>query len=131
MKIGDGVTAYGNLKYFGGEAALNFEVIPTGEETDIQAITAAIGDTEIHNGDTAIVKRAITGDKKSYTAYKKFLLKFLVCQLLIIILMMFIQIMKIRKSLSIFIILLFRLLLLMLENTFQNQIIQLKIIMKL
>lgn len=69
MKIGDGVTAYGNLKYFGGEAALNFEVIPTGEETDIQAITAAIGDTEIHNGDTAIVKRAIAGDKKSYTAY--------------------------------------------------------------
>ena len=69
MKIGDGVTAYGNLKYFGGEAALNFEVIPTGEETDIQAITAAIGDTEIHNGDTAIVKRAIADDKKSYTAY--------------------------------------------------------------
>ena len=69
MKIGDGETAYGNLKYFGGEAALNFEVIPTGEETDIQAITAAIGDTEIHNGDTAIVKRAIADDKKSYTAY--------------------------------------------------------------
>ena len=69
MKIGDGVTAYGNLKYFGGEAALNFEVIPTGEETDIQAITAAVGDTEIHNGDTAIVKRAIAGDKFSYTAY--------------------------------------------------------------
>ena len=69
MKIGDGVTAYGNLKYFGGEAALNFEVSPKGEETDIAAITAAIGDTEIHNGDTAIVKRAIAGDKFSYTAY--------------------------------------------------------------
>lgn len=69
MKIGDGVTAYGNLKYFGGEAALNFEVFPKGETTDIEAINAAVGDTEIHNGDTAIVKRDIAGDKFSYTAY--------------------------------------------------------------
>ena len=69
MKIGDGVTAYGNLKYFGGEAALNFEVFPKGETTDIEAINAAVGDTEIHNGDTAIVKRDIAGNKFSYTAY--------------------------------------------------------------
>lgn len=69
MKIGDGVTAYGNLKYFGGEAALNFEVFPKDDETDVAAITAATGDTEIHNGDTAIVKRDIAGDKFSYTAY--------------------------------------------------------------
>lgn len=69
MKIGDGVTAYGNLKYFGGEAALNFEVFPKGETTDIEAINAAVGDTEIHNGDTAIVKRDIAGNKSSYTAY--------------------------------------------------------------
>ena len=69
MKIGDGVTAYGNLKYFGGEAALNFEVFPKGETTDIEAINAAVGDTEIHSGDTAIVKRDIANDKFSYTAY--------------------------------------------------------------
>lgn len=69
MKIGDGVTAYGNLKYFGGEAALNFEVFPKNDETDVAAITAATGDTEIHNGDTAIVKRDIAGGKSSYTAY--------------------------------------------------------------
>ena len=69
MKIGDGVTAYGNLKYFGGEAALNFEVFPKNDETDVAAITAAVGDTEIHNGDTAIVKRDIAGGKSSYTAY--------------------------------------------------------------
>ena len=43
MKIGDGVTAYGKLKYFGGEAALNFEVIPTGEETDIRRRTSLDG----------------------------------------------------------------------------------------
>lgn len=69
MKIGDGVTAYGNLKYFGGEAALNFEVFPKGETTDIEAINAAVGDTEIHSGDTAIVKRDIANGKSSYTAY--------------------------------------------------------------
>ena len=69
MKIGDGVTTYGDLKYFGGEAALNFEVFPKADETDVAAITAAVGDTEIHNGDTAIVKRDIAGGKSSYTAY--------------------------------------------------------------
>lgn len=69
MKIGDGKTAYGNLKYFGGEATLNFEVSPEGEETDVAAITRVVAGAELHNGDTAIVKRIITGDKKSYTAY--------------------------------------------------------------
>lgn len=69
MKIGNGVNTYADLKYFGGEAALNFEVFPEGEATDIEAISAAVGDTEIHNGDTAIVKRDIAGGKSSYTAY--------------------------------------------------------------
>lgn len=69
MKIGDGTTTLENLKYFGGEAAQNFEAIPTGEETDVQAITRIVASAELHNGDTAIVKRAITGDKTSYTAY--------------------------------------------------------------
>lgn len=69
MKIGNGVNTYADLKYFGGEAALNFEVFPEGEATDIEAINAAVGDTEIHNGDTAIVKRDIANGKFSYTAY--------------------------------------------------------------
>lgn len=69
MKIGDGTTTLENLKYFGGEAAQNFEAIPTGEETDVQAITRIVASAELHNGDTAIVKRVITGDKTSYTAY--------------------------------------------------------------
>ena len=69
MKIGDGTTTLENLKYFGGEAAQNFEAIPTGEETDVQAITRVVASAELHNGDTAIVKRVITGDKTSYTAY--------------------------------------------------------------
>ena len=69
MKIGDGSTALGDLKFVGGDEAQNFEAIPTGEETDVQAITRVVGSAELHNGDTAIVKRAITGDKTSYTAY--------------------------------------------------------------
>lgn len=69
MKIGNGVSTYADLKYFGGEAALNFEVFPKGETTDVEAINTAVGDTEIHSGDTAIVKRDIAGGKSSYTAY--------------------------------------------------------------
>lgn len=69
MKIGDGTTALGDLKFVGGDEAKNFEAIPTGEETDVQAITRVVASAELHNGDTAIVKRAITGDKISYTAY--------------------------------------------------------------
>lgn len=69
MKIGDGTTALGNLKFVGGDEAQNFEATPKDEETDVQAITRVVASAELHNGDTAIVKRAITGDKISYTAY--------------------------------------------------------------
>lgn len=69
MKIGDGTTALGDLKFVGGDEAQNFEAVPTEGQSDIEAITAAVGSAELHNGDTAIVKRAIAGDKKSYTAY--------------------------------------------------------------
>ena len=69
MKIGDGVTPYNDLPYFGGVEAQNFNVVPTGEQTDIEAITAATTGKEIHAGDTAIVKRTIANDKTSYTAY--------------------------------------------------------------
>lgn len=69
IKIGDGNTALGNLKFVGGDEAQNFEAVPTEGQSDVEAITAAVGSAELHNGDTAIVKRAIAGDKKSYTAY--------------------------------------------------------------
>lgn len=69
MKIGDGATALGNLKYVGGDEAQNFTATATGEQTDEAAITAAVGTNEIHAGDTAIVKRLIANDKYSYTAY--------------------------------------------------------------
>ena len=69
MKIGDGNTSYANLKYFGGDSAKNFEVIPTDGEEDVAAITRVVAGAELHTGDTAIVKRVITDDKTSYTAY--------------------------------------------------------------
>lgn len=69
MKIGDGESTLENLTFVGGDEAKNFETVPTGEETDVQAITRVVGSAELHAGDTAIVKRDITGDKKSYTAY--------------------------------------------------------------
>ena len=69
MKIGDGKTSYANLKYFGGDSAKNFEVIPTDGEEDVAAITRVVAGAELHTGDTAIVKRVITDDKTSYTAY--------------------------------------------------------------
>lgn len=69
LKIGDGVTPLSELKYFGGDSAKNFDVTPNGGEEDVAAITRVVGSSEIHTGDTAIVKRVISGDKTSYTAY--------------------------------------------------------------
>lgn len=69
MKVGDGAKTWAELKYAGGDAAQNFDVVPENEETDIVAITRVVGATELHVGDTAIVKRVISGDKISYTAY--------------------------------------------------------------
>ena len=69
MKVGDGVKTWNELKYAGGDAAQNFDVIPENEETDVAAITRVVGAVELHVGDTAIVKRVISGDKISYTAY--------------------------------------------------------------
>ena len=69
MKVGDGTSTLENLKFVGGDEAQNFEAIPTGEETDVQAIARVVASAELHAGDTAIVKRTIAGDKISYTAY--------------------------------------------------------------
>lgn len=69
MKVGDGTKTWAELKYAGGDAAQNFDVVPENEETDVAAITRVVGAAELHVGDTAIVKRVISGDKISYTAY--------------------------------------------------------------
>ena len=69
MKVGDGNKTWAELKYAGGDAAKNFDVIPNEGEEDIAAITRVVGAAELHVGDTAIVKRVISGDKTAYTAY--------------------------------------------------------------
>lgn len=69
LKIGDGVTPLSDLKYFGGDSAKNFDVVPNDSEADVTAITRVVGGAEVHTGDTAIVKRVIANDKTSYTAY--------------------------------------------------------------
>lgn len=69
MKIGDGTSTLEALKFVGGDEAQNFNVEPNEGETDDSAITRVVGSTEIHAGDTAIVKRLIASDKYSYTAY--------------------------------------------------------------
>ena len=69
LKIGDGVTKLANLKYFGGDSAQHFDVVPNEGEEDVAAITRVVAGAELHTGDTAIVKREITTGKTSYTAY--------------------------------------------------------------
>ena len=69
MKIGDGTTTLENLKFVGGDEAKHFDVVANADEEDVAAILRVAGDAEVHTGDTAIVKRVITGDKISHTAY--------------------------------------------------------------
>ena len=69
MKIGDGTTALGDLKFVGGDEAKHFDVMANVGEEDVAAILRVVGDAEIHTGDTAIVKRTIINDKISHTAY--------------------------------------------------------------
>lgn len=69
MKIGDGTTALGDLKFVCGDEAKHFDVMANVGEEDVAAILRVVGDAETHTGDTAIVKRTIINDKISHTAY--------------------------------------------------------------
>ena len=69
MKIGDGTTTLGNLKFVGGDEAKHFDVVANADEEDVAAITRVVAGAELHIGDTAIVKRTIINDKISHTAY--------------------------------------------------------------
>lgn len=69
MKIGDGVTAWSNLAYFGG-AENHVYVGELGEgETANAAIARLVGTAELNLGDIAIIKKLVYGDKYEYTAY--------------------------------------------------------------
>ena len=69
LKIGDGTTTLENLKFVSGDEAQNFVATAAEGETDIDAITRVVGSSEIHAGDTAVVKHLISEGKYSYTAY--------------------------------------------------------------
>lgn len=77
IKAGDGVSTWANLSYFGGETeqvaqAQVFQVtLGAGDTDDIAAIEAQVAaeDATKADGDIAIVKAQINGDKYSYTSY--------------------------------------------------------------
>lgn len=72
FKIGDGTSAWAALPYANesAPAETTYHAIPTAGQTDLEAIAAAVGSNELHEGDTAICTRNIgTADHKSYTAY--------------------------------------------------------------
>ena len=60
---GDGVWAKA------GTVAKVFQAEATAEQDDMAAITAVVGAAVLNPGDQAIVKRVLTGDSTSYTAY--------------------------------------------------------------
>lgn len=70
IKIGDGTSTWAELKYFGGETAVQFfEVISEAEETHATAISRVVGDTEVKDGAFAVVKDEIADGKYEHTAY--------------------------------------------------------------
>ena len=70
LKIGDGTTAWGALKYIGATVDNNiFLVANDSAESDLDKIQEMVGATPLNKGDMAIVKKLITGDKYEYKAY--------------------------------------------------------------
>ena len=72
LKFGDGSTAWTDLPYFGESAESVAKVYQTeiNHGSDhMEAITSVVDEAPLHNGDIAIVKELIAGDKREYTAY--------------------------------------------------------------
>lgn len=72
IKIGNGTATWTELPYVNESAPApqHFHAIPVEDQSDLEAIAAAVGSTSLNEGDTAVVERAIgTADHKSYTAY--------------------------------------------------------------
>lgn len=71
IKVGDGVTAWKDLAYFGSDVkeAGVFQATLAEGQTDLEAIGVSVGDAALQKGDIAIVKKVIGGDKAEYTAY--------------------------------------------------------------
>lgn len=73
MKIGDGEHTWAQLPYFGGEeVALGVYQATFDKEQDQNdeaCIARSVSGKELHDGDFAIVKKLINGDKYQFTAY--------------------------------------------------------------
>lgn len=68
LKIGDGVTTWENLPYCSGTEIEHYPIEGKEGKTDEQLLDEIVA-PELHDGDTAVIKRPIAGGKVSYTAY--------------------------------------------------------------
>lgn len=72
IKVGDGTTAWNNLSYINDLSTVvanHYEGTAAEGETDTAVIARVLGETVAEKDDTFIVKRVISGEKTSYTAY--------------------------------------------------------------
>lgn len=72
IKVGDGTTAWNNLSYINDLSTVvanHYEGTAAEGETDATVIARVLGETAAEKDDTFIVKRVISGEKTSYTAY--------------------------------------------------------------
>ena len=72
IKVGDGTTAWNNLSYINDLSTVtanHYEGTAAEGETDTAVIARVLGETVAEKDDTFIVKRLISGEKTSYTAY--------------------------------------------------------------
>lgn len=72
IKVGDGTTAWSNLSYINDLSTVtanHYEGTAAEGETDTAVIARVLGETVAEKDDTFIVKRVISGEKTSYTAY--------------------------------------------------------------
>lgn len=72
IKVGDGTTTWSNLSYINDLSTVtanHYEGTAAEGETDTAVIARVLGETVAEKDDTFIVKRVISGEKTSYTAY--------------------------------------------------------------
>jgi len=69
VKIGDGVTPWENLPYFGGSEEHFYSVECAAGQSHEDAIAAVVNGVELNAGDIAVVKELISGATYQYTAY--------------------------------------------------------------
>ena len=71
FKFGDGLKAWKELAYYGADSAVakHYEATATAGQSDMEALAAIVGTDTLKDGMTAVVKRELSTNKYSYTAY--------------------------------------------------------------